>query len=137
MGRFLSITPATRGKANKESNVQKGWILAFYLPRESPNDDNTSNPKAMLVIHASSFLKPAEWDWCEAGRGRTSGGLKRRCIILWRCADAYNKSERALAALLLKCTNVIRSFLSLAFFNPPKAILVPGMYFFGFSRYSN
>ena len=32
---------------------------------------------------------------------------------------------------------VIRSLLSFAFFNPPKAILVPGMYFFGFSRYSN
>lgn len=34
-------------------------------------------------------------------------------------------------------TNVIRSFLSLPFFKPPKAIFVPGMYFFGFSRYSN
>jgi hypothetical protein len=32
---------------------------------------------------------------------------------------------------------VIKSFLSLPFFKPPKAILVPGMYFFGFSRYSN
>lgn len=32
---------------------------------------------------------------------------------------------------------VIRSFLSLPFLRPPKAILVPGMYFFGFSRYSN
>ena len=32
---------------------------------------------------------------------------------------------------------VIRSFLSLAFLRPPNAILVPGMYFFGFSRYSN
>jgi len=32
---------------------------------------------------------------------------------------------------------VIRSFRSLAFFNPPKAIFVPGMYFLGFSRYSN
>ena len=32
---------------------------------------------------------------------------------------------------------VIRSFLSLAFFRPPKAIFVPGMYFLGFSRYSN
>ena len=32
---------------------------------------------------------------------------------------------------------VIRSFRSLAFFKPPNAILVPGMYFFGFSRYSN
>ena len=32
---------------------------------------------------------------------------------------------------------VIKSFRSFAFFNPPKAILVPGMYFLGFSRYSN
>ena len=32
---------------------------------------------------------------------------------------------------------MIRSFLSLAFLRPPKAILVPGMYFLGFSRYSN
>jgi len=32
---------------------------------------------------------------------------------------------------------VMRSFLSLPFFRPPKAILVPGMYFLGFSRYSN
>ena len=32
---------------------------------------------------------------------------------------------------------VIRSFLSLAFFRPPNAIFVPGMYFLGFSRYSN
>ena len=29
---------------------------------------------------------------------------------------------------------VIRSFRSLAFFKPAKAILVPGMYFLGFSR---
>lgn len=34
-------------------------------------------------------------------------------------------------------TYVIRSFLSLAFLRPPKAIFVPGMYFLGFSRYSN
>ena len=32
---------------------------------------------------------------------------------------------------------MIRSFRSLAFFKPPNAIFVPGMYFFGFSRYSN
>lgn len=32
---------------------------------------------------------------------------------------------------------MIRSFLSFSFFRPPNAILVPGMYFFGFSRYSN
>jgi hypothetical protein len=32
---------------------------------------------------------------------------------------------------------VMRSFRSLSFFNPPKAIFVPGMNFFGFSRYSN
>jgi hypothetical protein len=30
-----------------------------------------------------------------------------------------------------------KSLRSLAFFKPPKAILVPGMYFLGFSRYSN
>ena len=34
-------------------------------------------------------------------------------------------------------TYVIRSFLSLPFFNPPKAIFVPGMYFLGFCRYVN
>lgn len=34
-------------------------------------------------------------------------------------------------------TYVMRSLRSLAFFRPPKAILVPGMYFLGFSRYSN
>jgi hypothetical protein len=34
-------------------------------------------------------------------------------------------------------TYVIKSFLSFSFFRPPKAILVPGMYFLGFSRYSN
>jgi hypothetical protein len=31
----------------------------------------------------------------------------------------------------------MRSFRSFSFFIPAKAILVPGMYFFGFSRYSN
>ena len=31
----------------------------------------------------------------------------------------------------------MRSFRSLGFFRPPKAILVPGMYFLGFSRYLN
>jgi hypothetical protein len=32
---------------------------------------------------------------------------------------------------------VIRSLRSLGFLRPPNAILVPGMYFLGFSRYSN
>lgn len=32
---------------------------------------------------------------------------------------------------------MIRSLRSFSFLSPPKAILVPGMYFFGFSRYSN
>jgi len=31
----------------------------------------------------------------------------------------------------------MRSFRSLSFFRPPNAILVPGMYFLGFSRYVN
>jgi hypothetical protein len=33
-------------------------------------------------------------------------------------------------------TYAMRSLRSLAFFRPPNAILVPGMYFLGFSRYS-
>ena len=37
----------------------------------------------------------------------------------------------------MKRTYVIRSFLSFPFLRPPKAILVPGMYFLGFSKYSN
>jgi hypothetical protein len=32
---------------------------------------------------------------------------------------------------------VIKSFLSFSFLRPPNAIFVPGMYFLGFSRYSN
>jgi len=32
---------------------------------------------------------------------------------------------------------VIKSFRSLSFLRPPNAIFVPGMYFLGFSRYSN
>ena len=44
---------------------------------------------------------------------------------------ARDSSNRYLVALL---RYVIRSLRSLAFFMPAKAILVPGMYFFGFSR---
>lgn len=36
-----------------------------------------------------------------------------------------------------KVTYVMRSLRSFSFFSPPKAIFVPGMYFLGFSRYSN
>jgi hypothetical protein len=44
---------------------------------------------------------------------------------------ARDSSNGYLVALL---RNVMRSLRSLAFFMPAKAILVPGMYFFGFSR---
>lgn len=44
----------------------------------------------------------------------------------------WNETKRTSA---FKCA--IKSLRSLSFFKPAKAILVPGMYFFGFSRYSN
>jgi hypothetical protein len=46
--------------------------------------------------------------------------------IRWRCAYAVSSLRK-----------VIKSLRSLGFLRPPKAILVPGMYFLGFSRYSN
>ena len=39
--------------------------------------------------------------------------------------------------LVSSLRKVIKSLRSLAFLRPPKAIFVPGMYFLGFSRYSN
>lgn len=41
------------------------------------------------------------------------------------------------AYLVSSLRKVIKSLRSLAFLRPPKAIFVPGMYFLGFSRYSN
>jgi hypothetical protein len=41
------------------------------------------------------------------------------------------------AYLVSSWRKLIKSFRSLGFLRPPKAILVPGMYFLGFSRYSN
>src|SRR5690242_20886084 len=41
------------------------------------------------------------------------------------------------AYLVSSWRKVIKSLRSLGFLRPPKAILVPGMYFLGFSRYSN
>lgn len=58
--------------------------------------------------------------WLEAKKVSGKSSRKTHSVI-------YQESE----------TYVIKSFLSLSFFKPPKAILVPGMYFLGFSRYSN
>lgn len=65
-----------------------------------------------------------------------------------RCAECQNDVYRGIQAeqddavymvlyLVSLRRKVMRSLRSLAFLRPPKAILVPGMYFFGFSRYSN
>lgn len=52
--------------------------------------------------------------------------------------EASQRASRGWTLYLVSSRRkVMRSFLSLPFFRPPKAILVPGMYFFGFSRYSN
>lgn len=56
---------------------------------------------------------------------------KKIIIVAVRCRKHSSFRE------LGNKTYWIKSFLSLSFFNPPKAILVPGIYFFGFSRYSN
>ena len=48
--------------------------------------------------------------------------------------DRENREVGRLLLIGKKGTYVIKSFRSLGFFRPPKAILVPGMYFFGFSR---
>jgi hypothetical protein len=49
-----------------------------------------------------------------------------RWLVAWR--GAY---------LVSSLRKVMRSLRSFGFLRPPKAILVPGMYFLGFSRYSN
>ena len=53
----------------------------------------------------------------------------------YKNALTTNPQQPIYAVASFKC--VIRSFLSFAFLSPPNAIFVPGMYFFGFSRYWN
>jgi hypothetical protein len=49
--------------------------------------------------------------------------------------EEYNASGWSRDVYLVSSLRkVMRSFRSLAFLRPPKAILVPGMYFLGFSR---
>jgi hypothetical protein len=61
---------------------------------------------------------------------------ERDGTIIWSPASTSCNSISTRTASILQSTYVIRSFLSLPFFSPPKAIFVPGMYFLGFSRYS-
>lgn len=60
-----------------------------------------------------------------------SGGLLHEAVVIVLVTGQSGKSPIGAS------TYVIRSFLSFSFLRPPKAILVPGMYFLGFSRYSN
>jgi hypothetical protein len=57
-----------------------------------------------------------------------SGQRRRRAKVPNSAGNVY---------LVSVWRKVIRSLRSLFFLRPPKAILVPGMYFLGFSRYSN
>jgi len=57
-----------------------------------------------------------------------------KCLMLvQRWTKLTSVSEKGVY-LVSSRRKVMRSFRSLAFLRPPKAILVPGMYFFGFSR---
>jgi hypothetical protein len=50
-------------------------------------------------------------------------------------SERWEKASRWRSAYLVSASRkVIKSLRSLAFLRPPKAILVPGMYFLGFSR---
>ena len=66
----------------------------------------------------------------------TQNGQMHKCCFSYRTSIG-DGTERGSVYLVSSRRKVIKSFRSLGFFNPPKAILVPGIYFFGFSRYSN
>jgi hypothetical protein len=62
--------------------------------------------------------------------------------LSWRETVVEDKEEQTFQVLwtvylVSSFRWVIKSLRSLFFLRPPKAILVPGMYFLGFSRYSN
>ena len=101
------------------------------------------------------------WNWKlyikgsgkEVVRYRSNHPILSNLAYTVRLSSIYNTIRSVLLRLLTevarKCqhlsymrflsmrTYVIRSFRSFSFFSPPKAIFVPGIYFFGFSRYSN
>ena len=67
-------------------------------------------------------------------KNRLSGGLLEVAGERGKEKVLVGNVDGHMLASGLPETYVIRSFLSLGFFRPPKAILVPGMYFLGFSR---
>lgn len=86
-----------------------------------------------MVVQAFGHPYRRPWVWRAESRGIREMGVVylvalRRCLCM---------SAIVVAVVFASRTYVIRSFLSFAFFSPPNAILVPGIYFLGFSRYSN
>lgn len=71
------------------------------------------------------------------GGGGDDGYLLRLILQMTRRGYDGQHASRYKYGHGIGVAHVIRSFLSLAFFKPPNAIFVPGIYFFGFSRYSN
>lgn len=100
-------------------------------------NNNTHLISLTLVVHRLGVRKrPAKEKQMQRWRSGVRVGRIRSVSIWWRSGGDCMR--------LASCrfhrrdgSYVIRSLRSLGFFRPPKAILVPGMYFLGFSRYSN
>ena len=82
----------------------------------------------------------SEYGGVEMGEGWSSllGGVPKMAAYRHMSAYYLCQGEGGWRGMMSeRVAYVIRSFRSLAFFRPPNAIFVPGMYFLGFSRYSN
>ena len=126
----------------------------IYLHKEQQQQHRREEER--FIIQASAFKTPCR---CEAeahhilhrhaetthqpglilrSKGCIGTGWRYRC----RCLSSFflKIGDPFLKLVEFMCRGLwyaYRSLRSLAFFKPPKAILVPGMYFLGFSRYSN
>ena len=93
--------------------------------------------KRNLVLVIQTSVTPTEYQGCGERREEDSRQLRIVYFVAFRRCLRHVSSIGMLQVEGMRRTYVIKSFLSFAFFSPPKAILVPGMYFLGFSRYSN
>ena len=71
------------------------------------------------------------------GTSRNKEILSRRKLKVVSEGESKKANARGYVYLVSFWRKVMRSLRSLGFLRPPNAILVPGMYFLGFSRYSN
>jgi len=126
---------------DRAANFQTGSMLHRQSSRKKPRPSPSSYTKhnlhqasrrhrpSRMSIGIGTFAKKHFME-SEDEREEGSWVACRSCYyhgwLAWR--GAY---------LVSSLRKVIRSLRSLGFLRPPKAILVPGMYFLGFSRYSN